>query len=141
VEVFEKHADRGGLPATPLPKTGCVVPAIGVNSTLEFEGDAQRAATVAAIKNVLGAQVVRYGLRWNRIEPVEGEREWSRPDGCCGGAPSGGDRAALVVLGWSPWANEVPVTTPGHDRYVPERGAPLDAWLNRYSGAIRRPVH
>jgi hypothetical protein len=81
VEVFEKHADRGGLPATPLPKTGCVVPAIGVNSTLEFEGDAQRAATVAAIKNVLGAQVVRYGLRWNRIEPVEGEREWSRPDG------------------------------------------------------------
>ena len=119
---------------------------IGVHSTLAFEGDPERrAATVSAIHDVLGAQVVRDSLLWHQIEPVEGRRDWSRLDGVVEDLRAAEIEPLLVVLGSPSWANDVPKSTPDHYLHVPARGAAFDLWLQRYStflaAAVRRYRH
>ena len=139
--LIGEDADRGPLQAVPLPETACDGPAIGVHSTLAFEGDAQRrAATVAAIHEILGAQVVRDSLLWHQIEPVEGVRDWSRLDGVVEELRAAGIEPLLVVLGSPSWANGVPQSTPGHYLHVPAPGAALDAWLERYTDFLAAAV-
>ena len=127
----------------PFPATACPAPLIGVDSTLAYDADdQQRAATVAAIHTILHPRLVRDSLLWNEVEPVEGERDWSVPDGVVTDLRAAGIEPLLVVVGSPSWANGVPESKPGHDLYVPPRGPALDSWLQRYSkflaAAVRR---
>jgi polysaccharide biosynthesis protein PslG len=140
--LLGQSADRGPQ-AAPLPETVCAGPEIGVHSNLAFEGDPQRiATTVAAIHDLLGAQVVRESLLWNQVEPVEGRLDWSGTDSAIEELRSAGIEPLLVVLGSPSWANGVPATTPRQYLRVPPTGAALDTWLSRYSEflalAVRR---
>jgi hypothetical protein len=144
VVVAAVHSNHGaGLQATPLPRIACAGPEIGVHSTLAFDGDPQhRSETVEAIQRFLHPQVVRDGLLWNQIEPVEGRRNWSRTDSVVEKLRTAGIEPLLVVSGSPSWANGVPGSTPGQTAYVPPPGAARDAWLRDYSdflaAAVRR---
>jgi polysaccharide biosynthesis protein PslG len=142
VELDDQTPRPPGHPA-PLPERGCRSLAIGVNATLAFEGDPRRrAAVISAIDEKLGAQLVRDSLLWDRIEPVEGRRDWTIPDRVIEDLRAAGIEPLLVVLGSPSWANGVPPSTPDHQLYVPPRGPALEAWLQRYSdfltAAVRR---
>jgi hypothetical protein len=133
-------ADRGPQAAA-LPETVCAGPEIGVHSTLAFEADPERRkATVAAIHETLGAQVVRDSLPWDQVEPVEGRLDWSRTDSVIEELRAEGIEPLLIVLGSPSWANGVPESTPNHDLYVPERGPALNTWLQHYSGFLAMAV-
>ena len=145
VVVAAVHSNHGGqgLQAPPLPRIACSGPEIGVYSTLAFDGDAQsRSETVDAIQRFLHPQVVRDGLPWNQIEPVEGRRNWSRIDSVVEKLRAAGIEPLLVVSGSPSWANGVPESTPGQTAYVPPPGAARDAWLHDYAdflaAAVRR---
>jgi polysaccharide biosynthesis protein PslG len=126
--------------ATPLPRI-CPGLAVGVHSTLAFDASAERRAeTVEAVDQVLGAQVVRDSLLWSEIEPVEGERDWSRTDAVVAELRDAGIEPLLAVVGSPSWANGVPETTPEHYLHVPPRGAALDAWLQDYSDFLAEAV-
>jgi polysaccharide biosynthesis protein PslG len=141
VPLLDEEVGGGPLEATPLPATVCPGPAIGVHSTLAFQHDAERrAATVAAIRESLGAQVVRDGLLWNQVEPVEGEFDWSIPDGVVEDIRAAGIEPLLVVSGSPSWANGVPESTPDQYLYVPPRGPAFDAWLDHYSDFLAAAV-
>jgi polysaccharide biosynthesis protein PslG len=132
-----------GPQAVPLPQIACAGPEIGVHSTLAFDGDPEdRADTVEAIQRFLHPQVVRDSLLWDQIEPVEGRRNWSRTDSVVEELRAAGIEPLLVITGSPSWANGVPESTPGHDLYVPPRGAALDGWLHDYTdflaAAVRR---
>jgi hypothetical protein len=140
VVLLGKNANRGPQ-AVPLPETVCAGPEIGVHSTLAFEGDAQRRdATVTAIHEILGAQVVRDSLLWNQIEPVEGRLDWSRTDSLVEELRAAGIEPLLVIYGSPSWANGVPDSTPGQYLHVPPRGAAFDAWLAHYSDFLAAAV-
>jgi hypothetical protein len=127
--------------APQLPDAPCPGVTLGVHSTLAFEGDAdRRAETVAAIDEALGAQVVRDSLLWHQIEPVEGERDWSRLDAVVAELRKAGIEPLLAVLGSPAWANAVPESTPDHYLHVPARGPALDEWLDRYSDFLGEAV-
>lgn len=129
------------LEAAPLPERACPGLIIGVNSTLAFERSTEtRAATAATINEVLGAQVVRDSLLWHQVEPVEGERNWSSPDGAVEALRAVGIEPLMVVVGSPSWANGVEESTPGHYLSVPPRGAPLEAWLDRYADFLTDAV-
>ncbi len=114
---------------------------LGVHSTLAFEGNAeQRAQAVEAIKQSLDARVVRDSLLWDQIEPVEGERDWSRLDSVVEDLRGAGMEPLLVVIGSPSWANGVPESTPEHYLQVPHRGPQLDAWLDRYADFLAAAV-
>jgi hypothetical protein len=133
--------EQGGPQIAPLPPTACPGPAIGVHSTLAYEGDAgRRAATIEAIDDVLGAQVVRDTLLWHQVEPVEGTRDWSRPDSVVEELRAAGIEPVLAVVGSPSWANGVPESTPDHHLHVPPQGAQLDAWLESYSDFLAAAV-
>jgi polysaccharide biosynthesis protein PslG len=143
VPLLDEQVDGGPLEARPLPATICHGPEIGVNSTLAFESGAERrGATVAAIDETLGAQVVRDSLLWNRVEAVPDEFNWSSPDGVVEDLTQAGIEPLLVIVGSPPWANGVPESTPDQYLYVPPRGPEFDAWLDQYSqfvaAAVRR---
>jgi hypothetical protein len=126
-----------------LPRIACAGPEIGVHSTLAFDGDPKhRAETVAAIHLFLNPQVVRDGLFWNLIEPVEGRRDWRRTDSVVEELRAAGIEPLLVVSGSPSWANGVPESMPRHEFHVPPRGAALEAWLHDYTdflaAAVRR---
>jgi hypothetical protein len=136
-------AGEGPPRLVPMPGMSCPDPALGVNSTLAYEGDGQRrAARVAAIHQLLGAQVVRDYLLWNQVEPVEGQRDWSGPDAVVEELRAAGIEPILLVLGSPSWATGVPESTPGSYLYVPPRGPALESWLKHYSdflaAAVRR---
>jgi hypothetical protein len=127
--------------ATPLPGTECPGLEIGVHATLAFDADAERRAeTVAAIDDELRAQVVRDSLLWHQIEPVEGERDWSRLDAVVAELRDAEIEPLLAVLGSPSWANGVPESTPEHYLHVPPRGPELDTWLERYSDFLSEAV-
>jgi hypothetical protein len=126
--------------ATPLGRP-CPGLEIGVHSTLAFDGNAERRAeTVAAIDEILGAQVVRDSLLWHQIERVEGERDWSHMDAVVAELREAGIEPLLSVLGSPSWANGVPVTTSEHYLHVPAQGAALDEWLGHYSDFLAEAV-
>jgi polysaccharide biosynthesis protein PslG len=132
-----------GPQVAPLPRIACAGPEIGVHSALAFEGDPERRAeTVEAIQRFLHPQVVRDGLRWDQIEPVEGRRNWSRTDSIVEELRAAGIEPLLVVSGSPSWANGVPESVPRHDLHVPPRGAAFDTWLHQYADfladAVRR---
>jgi hypothetical protein len=130
-----------GPQGPPLPATACAGPIIGVDSTLAFEGDAERrAATLAAIEQNLHPLVVRDSLLWHQVEPVEGERDWSRTDSVVDALREADIEPLLTVVGSPPWANGVPTSTPGHYLHVPGRGPALDAWLQRYADFLAAAV-
>jgi hypothetical protein len=134
---FGKTAFR----AVPLPAGTCPGLMLGVHSTLAFTNDAKRQkATVAAIDNTLGAQVVRDSLLWHQVEPVKGQRDWSRPDSVVKLLRAAGIEPLLVVVGSPSWANGVPASTPQHYLYVPPRGPALDVWLRQYSNFLAAAV-
>jgi hypothetical protein len=134
IKLHGEEVGGGPLEAVPLPRTECPGLMIGVHSTLVFEGDPdRRSAIVGAIHDTLGAQVVRDSLLWNEIEPVEGERDWTRPDRVVEDIRAEGMEPLFVVLGSPSWANGVPESTPDQDLYVPARGPALDTWLRNYS--------
>jgi polysaccharide biosynthesis protein PslG len=140
--LLSNNASRGPQ-AAPLPRIACAGPEIGVHSSLAFDGDPEhRAETVAAIHRFLHPQVVRDGLLWSQVEPVEGRRDWRRPDSVVEELRDAGIEPLLVVSGSPSWANGVPESTPGHEFHVPPRGAALDAWLHDYTdflaAAVRR---
>lgn len=138
--VLPDSAERG-LRAAPLPAITCAGPEIGVHSTLAVEADDQRrAATVEAIHDVLGAQVVRETLAWNQIEPVEGRFDWSGADKAIEELRAAGIEPLLVVIGSPSWANGVPESTPQHYLRVPPPGPALDRWLSRYSTFLTMAV-
>jgi hypothetical protein len=148
--LLEGDGDRDRPRLAPLPSKACPGLELGVHSTLAFDGDVQRRArTVEAIDEVLGAQVVRDSLLWDQVEPVEGERDWSRTDSVVEELREAGIEPILVVLGSPSWANGVPESSPKHFLHVPPRGPALDAWIeqyedflaeavSRYRGAVRR---
>lgn len=141
VPLLDEDVDGGSLDATPLPATECPGLQLGVNSTLAFEGNAERrAATVAAIRDHLGASIVRDSLLWHKVEPVEGERDWSSPDGVVEDLREAGIEPLMVVLGSPPWANAQPESTAGHYLHVPPTGPALDAWLERYVDFLTEAV-
>ena len=121
----------------------CPGPEIGVHATLAFDGNAaHRSETVEAIQRFLHPQVVRDGLLWSQIEPIEGRRNWSRTDSVVEQLRAAGIEPLLVVGGSPSWANGVPGSTPGQTAYVPPAGAARDAWLRHYAdflaAAVRR---
>jgi polysaccharide biosynthesis protein PslG len=145
VVVAAVHSNHGAQrpQAPPLPRIACAGPEIGVYSSLAFDGDPQhRSETVEAIQRFLHPQVVRDGLLWNQIEPVEGRRNWSHTDSVVEKLRAAGIEPLLVVSGSPSWANGVPGSTPGQTAYVPPFGAARDAWLREYAdflaAAVRR---
>jgi polysaccharide biosynthesis protein PslG len=124
-----------------LPNAECPGLALGVHSTLAFEGDGdRRTKTIAAIDDALGAQVVRDSLLWHQIEPAEGERDWSRLDAVVAELRDAGIEPILAVLGSPSWVNGVPDSTPDYYLHVPARGPALDEWLERYSHFLAEAV-
>jgi Glycosyl hydrolases family 39 len=143
VAAVHSNQGAGGPQAAHLPRIVCPGPEVGVYSTLAFDADAEnRSETVDAIQTFLHPQVVRDGLLWNQIEPVEGPRDWSRTDSVVEKLRAAGIEPLLVVSGSPSWANGVPQTTPGQTAYVPPPGAARDAWLREYAdflaSAVRR---
>ena len=145
VVVAAVHSNHGaeGPQAPPLPRIACAGPEIGVYTTLAFDGNAEhRSQTVEAIRRFLHPQVVRDGLPWNQIEPVEGRRDWSHTDSVVEELRAAGIEPLLVVSGSPSWANGLPESVPDHSLYVPSPGAALDAWLRHYTdflaAAVRR---
>lgn len=138
--LLGQSADRGPQ-AVPLPEAVCAGPAIGVHSTLAFEADPERrAATVAAIHDLLDAQVVRQSLLWNQVEPVEGRLDWTATDRAIEELRAAGIEPLLAVIGSPSWANGVPESTPRHYLHVPSTGAALNTWLSRYSDFLAEAV-
>jgi hypothetical protein len=141
IKLHSEEVGGGPLEAAPLPREKCPGLAIGVHSTLAFEGDAERrSAVVGAIHDTLEAQVVRDSLLWNEIEPVEGERNWTRPDSVVEAIRAEGMEPLFVVLGSPSWANGVDESTPDENLYVPAPGPALDAWLEHYSDFVAEAV-
>jgi hypothetical protein len=136
------HSNGGGGPrARPLPRIACVGPEIGVHSALAFDGSPEhRAETVEAIQRFLQPQVLRDGLLWNQIEPVEGRRNWTRTDSIVEELRAAGIEPLLVVSGSPSWANGVPESTPRHEFHVPPLGVALDAWLHDYGDFLAEAV-
>lgn len=135
--LLDEDTGGGSLDAPALPPTACRGPQIGVHSTLAFEGSSERRqSTVAAIDDTLHAQVVRDSLLWHQIEPVEGERDWSRLDSAVEEIRGAGMEPLLTVVGSPEWANGVPESTDDQYLYVPPRGPELDAWLEHYSDFV-----
>jgi polysaccharide biosynthesis protein PslG len=123
-----------------FPPTACPAPAVGVDTSLGYgQGGA---STVAAIQKILRPQLVRDSLLWSRIEPVQGERDWSVPDAELELLRAAGIQPLLIVLGSPSWANGVRNSTPDGYLHVPSRGPALAAWLKHYSeflaAAVRR---
>jgi glycosyl hydrolase family 39 (putative alpha-L-iduronidase) len=134
---FHKSAFR----AVPLPAATCPGLMVGVHSTLAFTNDPRRrVATVTAIRNVLGAQVVRDSLLWHQVEAVKGRRDWSRPDSVVKLLRAAGIEPLLVVVGSPSWANGVPASTPQHYLYVPPQGPALNTWIRQYSDFLAAAV-
>jgi polysaccharide biosynthesis protein PslG len=134
IGLVRQSADQGPPEATPLPRTVCAGPQIGVHSNLGFTLDSERREeTVSAIDEYLHAQVVRESLLWHQIEPVEGEFDWSRIDSSIEELRAAGIEPLLTVYGSPAWANGIPESTARHYLYVPARGPALDAWLQDYS--------
>ena len=144
VVVAAVHSNHGaGLQAPLLPRIACTGPEIGVHSTLAFDGDPQhRSETVEAIQRFLHPQVVRDGLLWSQIEPVEGQRDWRHTDSVVEELRAAGIEPLFVVSGSPSWANGVPGSTSEQTAYVPPPGAARDAWLRDYAdflaAAVRR---
>jgi hypothetical protein len=145
VVVAAVHSNHGGQgpQAPPLQRIACSGPEIGVFSTLAYEGDpTQRSESIEAIQRFLDPQVVRDGLLWDQIEPVEGRRNWSRTDSIVEKLRAAGIEPLLVVSGSPSWANGVPESTPGQTAYIPPPGATREAWLREYAdflaAAVRR---
>jgi hypothetical protein len=138
--LLSNNASRGPQ-AVPLPRIACAGPEIGVHSTLAFDRDPEhRAETVAAIRRFLHPQVIRDGLLWNLIEPVEGRRNWRRTDSLVEELRAAGIEPLLVVSGSPSWANGVPESMPRHEFHVPPQGPALDAWLQDYTDFLAAAV-
>jgi polysaccharide biosynthesis protein PslG len=141
VGLIRQGAEEGPPETAPLPRTVCAGPEIGVHSNLAFTLDAaRRDESVAAMDEYLHPQVVREGLLWHQIEPVEGRFDWSTMDGVIEGLRSTGIEPLLTVYGSPPWANGVPESTPRHFLHLPARGPALDAWLDEYSDFLAAAV-
>jgi hypothetical protein len=140
VVLLRGDATRGPE-APPLPATVCPGPQIGVHTSLVYEEvPEQSAANVAAIHDLLHAQVARESLLWNQVEPIEGRFNWSRADRTIEQLRSAGIEPLLVVMGSPSWANGLPQSRHGHHLYVPPGGAALDTWLARYSAFLAAAV-
>jgi hypothetical protein len=124
----------------PTPSRKCPGPAIGVYSTLAFEGEPQQQAEVEAIHKTLHAQVVRVNLRWDGVEPTEGKFDWSVPDSAVKDLRAVGIQPLMVVIGSPWWANGVPLSRPGQPVHVPARAPAFEAWLDRYSNFLAAAV-
>jgi hypothetical protein len=130
-----------GPEAPPLPATVCPGPQIGVHTSLAYEEVPERsAANVAAIHDLLHAQVARESLLWSQVEPIEGRFNWSRADRTIEELRSAGIEPLLVVLGSPSWANGVPESRHGHYLYVPPGGTALERWLASYSAFLAAAV-
>jgi len=138
----EFRKDSGNLSqAKPLPGKVCPGLVVGVDSNAgPTSKPPSPASTVAAIHKTLTAQVVGVSLRWDQVEPVRGKQDWSRLDGIVADLREAGIEPALVVTGSPSWANGVPASKPDHYLYVPARGAPLNAWLEKYSTFLAAAV-
>jgi polysaccharide biosynthesis protein PslG len=140
--LFVRGGPRSPAPPMPMPSRNCPRPAIGVYSTLAFEGEAQQQREVEAIHKTLDAQVARVNLRWDGVEPVEGKFDWSVTDSAVKDLRAAGIQPLLVINGSPPWANRVPLSRNRQRLRVPPRGPAFDAWLDRYSdfvdAAVRR---
>jgi polysaccharide biosynthesis protein PslG len=141
VVLLHRGAGENLEDAAPLPRPGCSGLAVGVHSTLAFEGDPERReATVTAIQRSLNAEIVRDSLLWSQVEPVEGERDWSRTDRVVEELRAAGIEPLFAVVGSPGWANGAPESSPDRYLYVPQRGEALDAWLAHYSDFLAAAV-
>jgi hypothetical protein len=137
---FRRNSDNLSR-AKPLPGRVCPGLVVGVDSNAGLTNKPPSPdSTFAAIHKDLGAQVVRVTLRWDQVEPVKGEQNWSGMDGIVANLRAAGIEPSMVVVGSPSWANGVPASKPNHYLYVPARGAPLNAWLENYSAFLAAAV-
>lgn len=138
--LFGQDLDDGELQATPLPPA-CSGLTVGVHSTLAYEdGSERRGEVVDAIDEQLRPQVVRDALLWSEVEPEEGERDWSSPDGVVEDLRAAEIEPLFVVLGSPPWATAVSESASEEYLHVPPKGAAFDEWLDRYSAFLAEAV-
>jgi hypothetical protein len=53
----------------------------------------------------LGVDLVRFNLRWDAVESVQGEPDWAEPDAVLEGLRSRGIPAVVAIVGTPSWAN------------------------------------
>jgi polysaccharide biosynthesis protein PslG len=139
--AHESKMRAPGLGLAPLPAKTCAGPLVGVNSTLAYIQNARyRAESVQAIGRLLGAQVVRDSLLWDRVEAVRGRRDWTSPDNAVKQLRAAGIEPLLAVFGSPSWANGVPASKTEHNLYVPAPGPAFDAWLQHYANFVAAAV-
>jgi hypothetical protein len=119
-------AAADGLACSPLT--------LGVHLDLAYEASkARRERVVTAVRNVLSARIARNTLPWDRVEPNQGQPDWSVPDGVVRELTAVGVEPLLVITGSPSWANGVPTNIDMHQLYVPGDSGAFAAWLGRFA--------
>jgi hypothetical protein len=121
----------GAPPAAAAPQYG-----VHMDSTWDGYGW-RRTKAIGQARDVLHAQVARNSFLWHLVEPVQGQRDWSRTDSVVDELRAGGIEPLMAVYGSPPWANGTPSSTADHYLYVPTDPAAFDAWVHNYADFMR----
>lgn len=109
---------------------------IGLHMDLLFDGHAWRRQQAIDNAVQIGARVSRSSFLWHLIEPVRGQRNWSRPDAVLAELEAAGLEPVFAIYGSPSWANGVSERTPDAFLYVPRDRAAFDAWLDAYEDFV-----
>lgn len=112
----------------------------GVHMDLTFDGNAQRRAqAISNARDVLHAQVSRNSLLWDKVEPTQGNRDWSQTDAVVSELTAAGIEPLFTVYGSPGWANGVS-GPPDARMYVPTSEPAFTTWLDQYADFMRAAV-
>jgi hypothetical protein len=112
----------------------------GLHQDLTYDGHAWRRAQGIEAARSAGSQVSRNSFVWSHVEPVEGQRDWSRYDAVVDELTGAGMEIVFAVQGSPSWANGAG-NVPDAKFYVPEgTGEDFHRWVTRYEGFVRESV-
>lgn len=112
----------------------------GLHMDLLFDGHAWRRQRAIEKAVEVRAQVSRSSFLWHLIEPVEGQRDWSRPDAVLAELEAAGLEPVFAIYGSPSWANGVGPKAADHYLYVPENEAAFQRWLDAYVDFVTAAV-
>ena len=113
----------------------------GVHMDMTWDADpSRRASEVAAVRNVLHAQISRNSLLWHQVEMVQGQRDWSLTDAVVNELTSAGIEPMFTVIGSPSWANGVTESVPDHQLYVPTDTREFHTWLGHFTEFLTAAV-